>query len=65
MRWNGVSCCNFGRKLMETETTTWSEIFNEWKPFVEQILASEEIKKSQRAGLGESQSGIPVEKLAI
>ena len=55
----------FDRKSMETETTTWSEFSNEWKTIVEHILASEEIKKSKRAGLWESQSGIQVGKLAI
>ena len=50
---------------METETTTWSEFPNEKKAIVEQILASEEINKSKRAGLWESQSGIRLEKLAV
>ena len=36
---------------METETTTWSEFPNGGKVIVEQILASEEINKSKRAGL--------------
>ena len=44
---------------METETTTWSEFPNGGKAIVEQIIVSEEINKSKRAGLGESQSGIP------
>ena len=35
------------------------------KPIVEQILESEEINKSKRAGLWESQSEIPVGKLTI
>ena len=48
---------------METETTTWSEFPNGGKAIVEQILASEERKKSKRAGLWESQSGIRVGKL--
>ena len=38
---------------METETTTWSEFPNEWKAIVEQILTSEEINKSKKAGLWE------------
>ena len=42
---------------METEATTWSELPNGGKAVVEQILASEEINKSKRAGLWESQSG--------
>ena len=36
---------------METETTTQSEFLNGGKAIVEQILASEEINKSKRAGL--------------
>ena len=40
-------------------------ISNGGKAIVEQILASEEINKSKRAGLRESQSGIRVEKLNI
>ena len=48
---------------METETTTWSEFPNGGKAIVEQILASEEINKSKRAGLWESQSRIQVGKL--
>ena len=51
---------------METETTTWSEFSNGGKKAsVEQTLASEEINKSKRAGLWESQSGIQVGKLTI
>ena len=48
---------------METETTTWSEFPKEGKTIVEQILASEEWKKSKTAGLWQSQSGIQVRKL--
>ena len=55
----------FDRKSMETETATWSEFSNEGKTIVEHILALEEINKSKRAGLLESQSGIQVGKLAI
>ena len=44
---------------------TWSEFSNGGKAIVEQILASEERKKSKRAGLWESQSGIRVGKLTI
>ena len=36
---------------METETTALSEFLNGGKAIVEQILASEEINKSIRAGL--------------
>ena len=50
---------------MEIVKTTWSEFPNEGKAIVEQILASEEINKSKRAGLWESQSGIRVGKLTI
>ena len=35
----------------QTETTTWSEFPNGRKAIVEQILVSEERKKSKRAGL--------------
>ena len=49
---------------MENETTT-SEFPNGGKVIAEQILASEEINKSKRAGLRESQSGIRVGKLTI
>ena len=52
-------------KSMETATTTWSEFPNGGKAITEQILASEERKKSKRAGLWESQSGIRVGKLTI
>ena len=52
-------------KVMETETTTWSEFSNGGKAIVEQILASEERNTSKRAGLWESQSGIQVGKLTI
>ena len=47
----GASPFEFDRKSMETETTTLSEFPNGGKTFVEQILASEEINKSKRAGL--------------
>ena len=65
MWWNRVSHCEFDGKSMETEATTWSEIPNGWKAIVEQILVSEEINKSKRAGLWKSQSGIWVGKLSI
>ena len=51
MRWNGSSCFELVGKSIETETTTWSEFPNGAKAMVEQILASEEINKSKRAGL--------------
>ena len=43
---------------MEAETTKWWEFSNGGEVIVEQILASEEINKSKRAGIWESQSGI-------
>ena len=49
---------------METETTT-SEFLSGGKAIVEEILMSEEINKTKRAGLWESQSGIQVGKLTI
>ena len=64
-RWNRASCFKFIGKSMETETVTWSEFPNEGKPIVEQILASEERKKSKRAQLWESQSEIRVGELTI
>ena len=65
MQWNGVLHCEFDGKSIETETTTWSEFSNGEKAIVEQILMSEGINKSKRAGLWESQSGIRVGKLTI
>ena len=50
MQSNGASCCEYGEKSMETDITT-SEFPNGGKAIVEQILASEEINKSKRAGL--------------
>ena len=64
MEGNGVSHFAFIEKSMETETT-WSELTNEGKAITQQILASEERKKSKREGLWESQSGVWVENLAI
>ena len=46
-------------------TTTWSEFPNGGKAVVEQIIASEQINKSKRAELWESQLGIRVGKLII
>ena len=65
MQWNEVSCCEFDEKLLESETTTWSEFPNGEKAIVEQILVQEERNKSKRARLWVSQSGIRVEKLII
>ena len=65
MQWNGASHLEFDGKSMETERTTWSTFPNGGKPIVEQILGSGERKKSKRAGLGESQSGIQVGKLRL
>ena len=56
MQKSGASRCEFDGKSIETETTTWSEFFNGGKVIVEQILVSEEINKSKRAALWESQS---------
>ena len=55
MQWNGASRCELIGKSMEAETTTWSEFPNGEKAIVEQILKSEEINKSKREGLWESQ----------
>ena len=65
MEWNEASHCEFDRKSMETETTTWSEFHNGGNAIVEQILASEGRNKSKTAGLWESQSGICIGKLTI
>ena len=50
MRWNGAFFCEYYGKSMETETITWSKFPNGEKAIVEQILASEKINKSKRAG---------------
>ena len=60
MRWKGASRCEFDGKSVGTEITTWSEFPNGKKSIVEQILTSEEINKSERVGLWESQPGILV-----
>ena len=65
MWWNGASHCEFDGKSMETETTILSEFPDGGKAIVEQILASEEINKSKRARLWESQFGIRVGNLTI
>ena len=64
MQWNGTTHGEFDGKSMETETTR-SKFPNGGKAIVEQVLASEEINKSKRAGLWEPQSGIQVGKLVI
>ena len=48
---------------MEPETITRSKFSDGGKTIVEEILASEEINKSKRAGLRESKSGIGEGKL--
>ena len=65
MRWNGELCCELVGTSMETETRTSSGFPNGGNTIVEQTLASEEINKSKRAILWESQSGIQVGKLTI
>ena len=65
MKCNGTSCSEYDGKSTETDKTTWSEFLNGGKAVVEQILASEEINKSKRAGLWESQSEMLVGKLTI
>ena len=65
MWWDEASRCEFDGKSVETETTTWSEFPIGGRAIVEQILESEEINKSKRAGLLESQSGVRVGKLTI
>ena len=65
MQWNRAPCFEFLGKSMETDTATWSEFPNGAKAIVEKIPASEEINKSKRARLWESQSGMQVWKLTI
>ena len=65
MWWIRASHYEFDGNSMETVTATWSEFPNEGKTIVEQILASEEISKSERAGLLQSQFEIQVGKLTI
>ena len=64
MQWNGASRFEFIGHSMETETT-WSESPNGGKATAEQTPASEEINKSKREGLWESQSGIQAGKSTI
>ena len=65
MRWNGASRCEYDQNSMKTETITWSQFPSGGKTTVEQILMQEEINKSKRAGLWESQCGIQLWKLTI
>ena len=60
MGWNKASHCEFDGKSTVTETS-WSQFSNGRKAIAEQTLLSEDRKKSKRAGLWESQSGIRVE----
>ena len=46
-----ASCFEFTGKSMETQKTAQSEFTNGEKAIAEQILASEERKKSKRAGM--------------
>ena len=52
MQWNRASCSEYDEKLMETETTTWSEFLKGGKAIVEQTLALEKRDISKRVGLG-------------
>ena len=54
----------FHGKSMETETTTWSKFPDGEKAIVEQRLVLEEVNKSKKVGLWESQSVVQVGKLA-
>ena len=60
-----MSHCEFDGTSMDTDTTPWSEFCNGGKGIAEQILASDERNKSERAGLWESQYGIQVGNLTI
>ena len=64
VQWNGATCFEFVGKSLEVDTIT-SEFPNGVKTIVQQILALEERKKSGKAGLWESQSGIQVGNLTI
>ena len=65
MWWKGLSLFEFQRNSMETEITKWSEFPTGEKATAEQILESEEINKSKRAGQWKSLSRIRVGKLTI
>ena len=56
-RWNETCRFEFNGKLLETETTAWLDFPNGWKAIAEQILASEEINKSKRAGCDSHSQG--------
>ena len=64
-------CDEMGHPVVNLMESQWKlrqqndQNFPMGKAIVEQILALEEIKKSKRAGLLESQSGIRVVKLTI
>ena len=58
-------CFEFYRKSIETEKTTWSDFPNGENTIVGQILEPEEINKSKRVELQESQLEIRVGKLNI
>ena len=69
---NSHKLCNeMGHPIVNLMESQWKlrqqndQNFPMGKAIVEQILALEEIKKSKRAGLLESQSGIRVVKLTI
>ena len=50
---------------METDKTTWLEFANGGEATIEEMLGSDEINQSQRAGLWEPTSEIRVGKLTI
>ena len=63
--WNKIFCFEFYRKSIVTEKTTWSDFPNGENTIVGQILEPEEINKSKRVELQESQLEIRVGKLNI
>ena len=64
MQWNRAPHCEFNRKSMETQKKTLLEFPNGAEAIVEQMLVSEEINKSKRAELWESQSKISKSKIS-
>ena len=64
MQWNRAFRFQLDRKSVNIESH-WKPLENHWKAIAEEILASQERKKSKRAGLWESQSGIQLGKLTI
>ena len=64
MQWNGASRCEYDQKSMKTQIT-WLDFPNGKQAILKQILESDKINKSKRAGLWESQSRIWVGKLTI